>query len=168
MTGVTLLSNTTVNVLGIPKSSKTSRLVWGLGGGSFAPFSDFSPIFTILFWYCEACGLVDRSRHDIISVLRGVWAGRSQQDIILVLRGVWAGRSFTTRDRWHRATRVVNDGRGEHVIIPVEESEIDRISPVETEMSDGVAVRGWGYREDRMKRLYMIPGYVLGFLGCVF
>ena len=148
------------------------------------PLSDFSPIFTILFWYCEACGLVDRSRHDIIlvlrgvwagrsrhdiiSVLRGVWAGRSQQDIILVLRGVWAGRSFTTRDRWHRATRVVNDGRGEHVIIPVEESEIDRISPVETEMSDGVAVRGWGYREDRMKRLYMIPGYVLGFLGCVF
>ena len=90
-----------------------------------------------------------------------------RHDIILVLRGVWAGRSFTTRDRCHRATRVVNDGRGEHVIIPVEESEIDRISPVETEMSDGVAVRGWGYREDRMKRLYMISGYVLGFLGCV-
>ena len=56
----------------------------------------------------------------------------------------------------------------DHVIIPVGESEIERLSPVETEMSDGVLVRGWGYRDDRLKRLYMILGCVLGVLGCVF
>jgi len=56
----------------------------------------------------------------------------------------------------------------EHVTIPVGESEIGRISLLETEMSDGVLVRGWGYRDDRLKRLYVILGCVLGVLGCVF
>jgi hypothetical protein len=56
----------------------------------------------------------------------------------------------------------------DHVIIPVGESEIERFSPAETEMSDGVVVRGWGYRDDRLKRLYVILGCVLGVLGCVF
>ena len=48
----------------------------------------------------------------------------------------------------------------DHVILPMGESETQRFSPVETEMSEGV-YRGWSFRNDRTKRLYVI-------LGCVF
>jgi hypothetical protein len=56
----------------------------------------------------------------------------------------------------------------DHISIPVAESEIERFSPVETEMSDGIVVRGWGFRDERLKRLYVILACVLGFMGCVF
>ena len=56
----------------------------------------------------------------------------------------------------------------DHISIPVAESEMERFSPVETETSDGIVVRGWGFRDERLKRLYVILACVLGFMGCVF